>query len=154
MLAFIWTKSTQASSQIVNNLLFRFIVFQMEVEFGPLPKVLIIISSISLISKWYWKKQGNLGKDIKNYYEPEGTIKERLTEINVWCYYNPAAGKYDDYLLNFLVCKCLAEEGCGKCSKKKLGNRFMWVNITVGKFKINIRWNFSNLEFVCVLNAF
>lgn len=29
------------------------------------------------------KDWGNLQKNIKDYYEPEGTIKERLTEINM-----------------------------------------------------------------------
>lgn len=59
----------------------------------------------------------NLGKDMRSYCESEGTIKERLTQVNVWCYYNTAADKDDAYLLKFFVSKCLVDERYNKCSK-------------------------------------
>lgn len=57
-----------------------------------------------------------MAKYIKNCYEPEGTIKERLTGINIWCYYNTASGKNGACLQKFLVSKGLVE-GCSECFK-------------------------------------
>lgn len=63
------------------------------------------------------EKLRNLGKDMRSYYESEGTIKERLTEVSVWYYYNMAADKDDDYLLKFFASKCFVDEGYSKYFK-------------------------------------